>query len=79
MSADRTLQTVVMRDGRSAGFGFVEFKDGENPDETADSSVKKAIEEMNNAEYVHIPPTHIDILKGIHIVLYRSDADAFCG
>lgn len=77
MSADRTLQTVVMRDGRSAGFGFVEFQDGE--DDTADSSVKKAIEEMNNAEYVHIPPTHLDILKGIHIVLSRSGADASCG
>ncbi|KAJ0117557.1 glycine-rich rna-binding [Diaporthe amygdali] len=34
--------TVVMRDGRSAGFGFVDFND--------DQAAKTAIEEMNNSE-----------------------------
>ncbi|KAL1881800.1 RNA-binding protein 39 [Diaporthe australafricana] len=34
--------TVVMRDGRSAGFGFVDFSD--------DQAAKTAIEEMNNSE-----------------------------
>lgn len=43
-STDSTPQTVVMRDGRSAGFGFVDFSD--------DQAAKTAIEEMNNSEYV---------------------------
>ena len=34
-----------MRDGRSAGFGFVDFSD--------DQAAKTAIDEMNNSEYVH--------------------------
>ncbi|KAG6356554.1 hypothetical protein INS49_014427 [Diaporthe citri] len=34
--------TVVMRDGRSAGFGFVDFSD--------DQAAKTAIDEMNNSE-----------------------------
>lgn len=42
MRADPTPQTVVMRDGRSAGFGFVDFSD--------DQAAKTAIEEMNNSE-----------------------------
>lgn len=65
MSADRTLQTVVMRDGRSAGFGFVDFQDdieSENP-KTADEAAKEAIAERNNSEYVHISPIYLDILK----------------
>lgn len=64
MSADLTPQIVVMRDGRSAGFGFVDFKDADH--------AKTAIEEMNNSEYVHISLIALDLSRRLSQRILRA-------
>lgn len=53
-----------MRDGRSAGFGFVDFSD--------DQAAKSAIEEMNNSEYVHIAPMAVGLLRDLPHRTFRA-------
>lgn len=71
MCADPTRQTVVMRDGRSAGFGFVDFSD--------DQAAKTAIEEMNNSEYVYISSMAPDLLEDLPCRAFGPCADVICG
>lgn len=63
-SADPPPQTVVMRDGRSAGFGFVDFSD--------DQAAKTAIDEMNNSEYVYISPAAIGLERDLPLRTFRA-------
>lgn len=69
--ADPTPQTVVMRDGRSAGFGFVDF--------IKDEAAKSAIEEMNNSEYVHISSMALGLSRDFSHPASGPCADATCG
>lgn len=64
-------QTVVMRDGRSAGFGFVDFSD--------DQAAKTAIEEMNNSEYVWILTMALGLSRDFPYPASGPCADAICG
>lgn len=53
-----------MRDGRSAGFGFVDFTD--------DQAAKTAIEEMNNSEYVHTGSMAVELSRDLPHRSFRA-------